>query len=151
MTEKIDWYDTFVDFNYKPSRNDLVCLYYFEPAKGISAKEAIGRIASESSAGTWTTLHDLPARVEKIKARAFELDGKYVKVAYPIDLWEPGNAPQLLSGIAGNIFGMKALRNLRLIDASLPAKYISSFKGPHHGISGIRNLLKVKERPITGA
>jgi ribulose-bisphosphate carboxylase large chain len=151
MTEKIDWYDTFVDFKYKPSKNDLVCLYYFEPAKGISAKEAIGRIASESSAGTWTTLYELPARVEKIKARAFELDGKYVKVAYPLDLWEPGNAPQLLSGIAGNIFGMKALRNLRLIDASLPAKYISSFKGPHHGISGIRSLLKVKERPITGA
>ncbi len=151
MPEKIDWYDKFVDLNYTPAKDDLVCLYYFEPAKGISAKEAIGRIASESSAGTWTTLHELPARVEKIKARAFELDGKYVKVAYPIDLWEPGNAPQLLSGIAGNIFGMKALRNLRLIDASLPAKYISSFKGPHHGISGIRNLLKVKERPITGA
>ncbi|MCZ7400562.1 MAG: type III ribulose-bisphosphate carboxylase [Candidatus Methanoperedens sp.] len=151
MTEKIDWYDKFVDLNYTPAKDDLICLYYFEPAKGISAKEAIGRIASESSAGTWTTLHELPARVEKIKARAFELDGKYVKVAYPLDLWEPGNAPQLLSGIAGNIFGMKALRNLRLLDASLPAKYISSFKGPHHGISGIRNLLKVKERPITGA
>ncbi len=151
MTEKIDWYDKFVDLNYTTANDDLVCLYYFEPAKGISAKEAIGRIASESSAGTWTTLHELPARVEKIKARAFELDGKYVKVAYPIDLWEPGNAPQLLSGIAGNIFGMKALRNLRLIDAYLPAKYISSFKGPRHGISGIRSILKVKERPITGA
>jgi ribulose-bisphosphate carboxylase large chain len=151
MTEKIDWYDEFVDLNYNPPKDDLICLYYFEPAKGITAKEAIGRIASESSAGTWTTLHELPARVEKIKARAFELNGKYVKVAYPIDLWEPGNAPQLLSGIAGNIFGMKALRNLRLIDASLPAKYISSFKGPHHGISGIRSLLKLKKRPITGA
>jgi ribulose-bisphosphate carboxylase large chain len=151
MTEKIDWYDEFVDMNYNPAKDDLICLYYFEPAKGITAKEAIGRIASESSAGTWTTLHELPARVAKIKARAFELKGKYVKVAYPIDLWEPGNAPQLLSGIAGNIFGMKALRNLRLIDASLPAKYISSFKGPHHGISGIRSLLKIKKRPITGA
>ena len=151
MTEKIDWYDEFVDLNYTPAKNDLICLYYFEPAKGINAKEAIGRIASESSAGTWTTLHELPARVARIKARAFELNGRYVKVAYPIDLWEPGNAPQLLSGIAGNIFGMKALRNLRLMDASLPAKYISSFKGPHHGISGIRSLLKVKERPITGA
>ncbi|MFA4935842.1 MAG: type III ribulose-bisphosphate carboxylase, partial [Candidatus Methanoperedens sp.] len=117
----------------------------------ISAKEAIGRIASESSAGTWTTLHKLPARVAKIKARAFELNGKYVKIAYPIDLWEPGNAPQLLSGIAGNIFGMKALRNLRLIDASLPKQYIKHFKGPSHGIRGIRSLLKVRERPITGA
>lgn len=151
MTGKIDWYDEFVELNYTPAKDDLICLYYFEPAKGISAKEAIGRIASESSAGTWTTLHELPARVAKIKARAFELNGKYVKIAYPLDLWEPGNAPQLLSGIAGNIFGMKALRNLRLIDASLPKQYIKHFKGPSHGISGIRSLLKVRERPITGA
>ncbi len=151
MREKIDWYDEFIDLNYTPAKHDLVCLYYFEPAKGISAEEAIGRIASESSAGTWTTLHELPARVEKIKARAYELSGRYVKVAYPIDLWEPGNAPQLLSGIAGNIFGMKALRNLRLIDASLPARYIKHFRGPHHGIGGIRKLLKVGRRPITGA
>ena len=151
MTSKIDWYNEFVDLNYTPAKDDLICLYYFEPAKGISAEEAIGRIASESSAGTWTTLHELPARVEKIKARAFLLDGKYVKIAYPIDLWEPGNAPQLLSGIAGNIFGMKALRNLRLIDASLPKQYIKYFKGPNHGIGGIRSLLKVRERPITGA
>ncbi len=151
MTGKIDWYDEFVELNYTPAKDDLICLYYFEPAKGISAKEAIGRIASESSAGTWTTLHKLPARVAKIKARAFELNGKYVKIAYPIELWEPGNAPQLLSGIAGNIFGMKALRNLRLIDASLPKQYIKHFKGPGHGIRGIRSLLKVRKRPVTGA
>ncbi len=151
MPEKIDWYNEFVDFNYTPAKDDLVCLYYFEPAKGISAEDAIGRIASESSAGTWTTLHELPARVEKIKARAFESKGRYVKVAYPIDLWEPGNAPQLLSGIAGNIFGMKALRNLRLIDASFPSRYIKNFSGPHHGITGIRKLLNIEKRPITGA
>ncbi len=81
MTEKIDWYDEFVDLNYNPAKNDLICLYYFEPAKGITAKEAIGRIASESSAGTWTTLHELPAGVAYISARAFELNGRYVKAA----------------------------------------------------------------------
>lgn len=151
MTEKIDWYGEFVDFSYSPAKDDLICLYYFEPAKGISAKEAIGRVASESSAGTWTTLHQLPKRVDRIKARAFELNGKYVKVAYPIELWEPGNAPQLLSGIAGNIFGMKALRNLKLLDASLPKEYIEHFRGPGSGIQGIRSMLKIKKRPITGA
>jgi ribulose-bisphosphate carboxylase large chain len=151
MAGKIDWYDEFVELGREPSNDELVCLFYFEPAKGISAKEAVGRIASESSAGTWTTLHDLPARVEKIKAHAFEINGKYVKVAYPLDLWEQGNAPQLLSGIAGNIFGMKALRNLRLVDATLPKKYIRSFKGPNHGVKGIRSLLNIKKRPITGA
>ena len=151
MTGKIDWYDDFVEIGYSPAKDDLVCLYYFEPAKGISPSEAAGRIASESSAGTWTTLHEIPPMVEKIKARAFEIKGKYVKVAYPLDLWEPGNAPQLLSGIAGNIFGMKALRNLRLMDVSFPEKYLKSFKGPNYGIQGIRSILKIRERPVTGA
>jgi ribulose-bisphosphate carboxylase large chain len=151
MSEKIDWYDEFVDFDYTPAKNEVICLYYFEPAKGISASEAIGRIASESSAGTWTTLHKLPEMVARIKAHAFELNGRYVRVAYPLDLWEPGNAPQLLSGIAGNIFGMKALRNLRLLDASLPKEYVEHYKGPGYGIEGIREILKIKKRPVTGA
>ncbi|MBI2079990.1 type III ribulose-bisphosphate carboxylase [Candidatus Micrarchaeota archaeon] len=148
---KIDWYDEFIDLKYIPSKDDLIVLFYFEPADGISKEEAIGRIASESSTGTWTTLFKLPARMKKLMATAFEINGNFVKVAYPLDLWEKGNAPQLLSGIAGNIFGMKALNNLRLVDASLPRQYINSFKGPRHGINGLRSLLKVKKRPITGA
>lgn len=149
--KKIEWYTDFVDLDYKPKKTDLVCLFRFDPAKGVSAKEAAGRIASESSAGTWTTLHKLPSRINKVMATAFEVEGKFVKVAYPMDLWEPGNAPQLLSGIAGNIFGMKALKNLRLVDVSLPSTYLKNFRGPQFGISGLRKLLKVKRRPITGA
>ncbi|HEY9245666.1 MAG TPA: ribulose-bisphosphate carboxylase large subunit, partial [Candidatus Methanoperedens sp.] len=57
----------------------------------------------------------------------------------------------LLSGIAGNIFGMKALKNLRLIDISLPKRYLKGFKGPGFGVKGIRSLLKIGKRPITGA
>jgi len=147
----IDWYLEFVDQKYKPSKSDLVCLFRIDPAKGISMKEAAGRVASESSAGTWTTLYKLPPRVRKIMAKAFEFKGNFVKVAYPIGLWEPGNAPQLLSGIAGNIFGMKAVDGLRLIDVSLPKEYLEHYKGPSRGIEGIRKVLKVKKRPITGA
>lgn len=149
--KKVEWYTDFVDLNYRPSKNDLVCLFSFEPAKGVSAKEAAGRIASESSAGTWTTLHKLPSRIGKVMATAFEIEKDHAKVAYPIDLWEMGNAPQLLSGIAGNIFGMKALKNLRLIDVSLPQVYLKHFRGPQFGIRGIRKMLGVKKRPVTGA
>src|SRR3972149_10972972 len=146
-----DWYLDFVDSSYKPSKTDLVCLFRVTPAKGITMKEAAGRVASESSAGTWTTLYKLPPRVRKIMAVAFDIHGSMVKVAYPLELWEPGNAPQLLSGIAGNIFGMKALQGLRLMDVSLPEEYIRHYKGPSHGIKGIRKILKIKKRPITGA
>ena len=149
--KKVEWYLDFVDNNYKPSKTDLVCLFYFEPAKGISKEEAIGRIASESSTGTWTTLFKLPPRMKKLQATGFEVNGNYVKVAYPLDLWEKGNAPQLLSGIAGNIFGMKALNNLRLIDASFPKEYLNAVKGPKHGTKGLRKLFKVNKRPLTGA
>ncbi|MCI0503349.1 type III ribulose-bisphosphate carboxylase [Candidatus Micrarchaeota archaeon] len=151
MSGKIDWYLEFVDLGYKPAKDDLVCLFYFEPEKGISAKEAAGRIASESSTGTWTTLFKLPPRMKKLQATAFEINGNHVKIAYPKGLWEEGNAVQLLSGIAGNIFGMKALKNLRLIDAALPHDYIRHFKGPHHGIDGVRRMMKVAKRPLTGA
>jgi ribulose-bisphosphate carboxylase large chain len=149
--KKIDWYDEFVDLGYRPAKDDLVCLFYFEPEKGISKKEAVGRIASESSTGTWTTLFRLPPRMEKLQAKAFDMDGNFVKVAYPVGLWEDGNAPQLLSGIAGNIFGMKAVKNLRLVDVSLSGNYIKHFKGPRFGNDGIRRMMKVKKRPLTGA
>ncbi|MEK6829420.1 MAG: type III ribulose-bisphosphate carboxylase, partial [Nanoarchaeota archaeon] len=79
------------------------------------------------------------------------VEGNYAHIAYPRDLWEKGNMPQLLSGIAGNIFGMKALKNLRLVDVSLPEEYLKSFPGPNLGISGIRKYFKVYDRPITGA
>jgi len=149
--KRSDWYTEFVNLKYKPSKKDINVLYYFEPGAGFSKKEAAGRIASESSAGTWTTLHKLPRRIKKIMARAYEIKGNFVKIAYPPELWERGNAPQLLSGIAGNIFGMKAIKNLRLVDVSFPLFYIKNFRGPQYGIEGIRKLLKVKKRPITGA
>ena len=147
----LDWYKDFVDLKYKPSKTDVVCLFRFEPSTKISFVEAAGRIASESSAGTWTTLTKLPKTIKKVMATSFEINGNFVKVAYPIDLWEPGNIPQLLSGVAGNIFGMKALANLRLVDISLPIQYTKHFRGPEFGMEGIRRILKVRKRPITGA
>lgn len=147
----IDWYKDFVDLKYKPSKTDVVCLFRFEPSDKVSVVEAAGRIASESSAGTWTTLTKLPKTIKKVMATSFEIDGNFAKVAYPIEIWEPGNISQLLSGIAGNIFGMKALENLRLVDVSLPIQYTKHFRGPEFGIEGIRRILKVRKRPITGA
>lgn len=143
------WYTDFVDLTYEPKETDLIADFYVEPAKGLSMEEAAGRVASESSVGTWTTLWKLPERIKSLMARVFEINGNYIKVAYPIDLWEPGNLPQLLSGVAGNIFGMKALNNLRLIDLHIPKDYARYYKGPLYGIEGIRDKLRINKRPIT--
>ncbi|MHA2407970.1 MAG: type III ribulose-bisphosphate carboxylase [Candidatus Ranarchaeia archaeon] len=149
MSPKIEWYHEFIDFQYTPLDSDLIVLYYFEPNEGIDPLDAIGRIASESSVGTWTTLQTLNDQIYEMRGRAFWREQNYVKVAYPLELWEMGNIPQLLSGIAGNIFGMKAVRNLRLIDAHLPFQFIEANVGPNLGTESIQQIMKRKEGPIT--
>lgn len=149
MTKKIEWYHEFIDTDYKKAKNDLVVLYYFEPSSGISTEDVVGRLASESSVGTWTTLETLDKRVYDMRARVFWYTDNLVKIAYPLELWEPDNIPQLLSGIAGNIYGMKAVKNLRLVDATLPEDFVNKNRGPTFGTSAIQEILRKKEGPIT--
>jgi ribulose-bisphosphate carboxylase large chain len=80
----------------------------------------------------------------------FSIDGNTVRVAYPIGLFEPGNMPNILSSISGNVFGLKAVKNLRLEDVDFPPEIVHSFKGPKFGVKGVRHLLKVYDRPLVG-
>ncbi len=138
----------YTDLKYKP-KGDLVCKFRVE-AKDL--KKAAEALATESSVGTWTDVKTISKRIQNMGAKAFRIDRKkkQVWVAYPLKLFEPGNLPQLLSSVAGNIFGMKVLRRLRLEDIEFPRKYIQSFKGPRHGIKGVRKLTGVKDRPLVG-
>ena len=146
---KVEWYHDFIDTEYLPDKTDLIALYYFDPSEGVKTEDVIGRLASESSVGTWTTLETLDDRIFNMRARAYWYNDHYVKIAYPFELWEPNNIPQLLSGIAGNIYGMKAVKNLRLIDTYLPLEYIKYYHGPHLGTTALHTILKKTEGPIT--
>ena len=142
-------YVDFVDRSYKPKTTDVICDFYVEP-EGISLTEAAGGVAAESSVGTWTELTTIKPYVEKLAARVFSIDGNNIHIAYPIELFEHGNMPNILSSVAGNVFGLRALKNLRLNDIHLPRELVRSFKGPKYGIAGIRKLLNVKGRPLVG-
>jgi len=143
-----EWYLDFIDRGYSPSDEDIVALFKVTPAAGLKMEDAAGRIASESSIGTWTTLTTMNEGIRRLMAKAYRFDNGYVRVAYPKDLFEKGNLPQLVSSVAGNIFGMKALQGLKLLDVSFPKWYIDSFKGPLRGIKGVRDVLKVQDRPL---
>lgn len=145
---KTEWYHEFIDARYKPSKTDVKVLFYYEPAKGISKEDAIGRMASESSSGTWTTLAELPKLLPKVKAYAYWYDENLVKIAYPLLIFEKGSVAGMMSGIGGNIYGMKALDNLKLLDAELPLEYLKDFLGPTYGNAAIKKIFK-KSGPIT--
>ena len=142
----------YISLSYKPAENDLVCEYYLEPNK-ISFERACEHVAAESSIGTWTDIKTMSRQIAKrLKPHIFDINPQrgIVRIAYTSKLFEGGNMPEILSSIAGNIFGMKAVKNLRLQDISFPKSIIKKFKGPKFGINSIRKLLGVKKRPLLG-
>lgn len=140
-------YSDFLDLKYRPKNSDLLVLFRINPAKGFTIKDSVARVASESSNGTWTDLN-VPEHIRALSAKCYEIKGHFVKIAYPIDLFEKNNIPQILSSVSGNIFGMKAVDGLRLECIRWPKEIVSCFKGPSFGIEGIRKFMKVKKRPL---
>jgi len=143
MVKKLE----FINLKYKP-KNDLLCLFKVSPNK-ISIEKAANTVALESSVGTWTKINEQDY-VEKLKAKVYSIKGNWIKIAYPQDLFEKDNVPNILSSIAGNIFGMKAVKAIRLQDVSFPKSILKSFSGPKYGINGIRKMMRVKSRPLIG-
>jgi len=142
-------YLDFIELTYKPKATDLICTFYVEP-DGISIEEAAGGVAAESSIGTWTELTTEKPYLKKLAAHVYNIKNNTIKIAYPAELFENNNMPNILSSIAGNVFGLKTLKNLRLIDIEFPKSILTSFEGPQYGIDGIRKLLKIQKRPLIG-
>jgi len=144
----------YLNLDYKPSDNDLKVMYYVEKAADTSSIEkACEEIAKESSIGTWTDIVTLSEDIaQRLKPCVYHVnkEKKIIKIAYNEELFEADNISQILSAIAGNIYGMKAINNLRLIDIEFPKSIVSVYKGPKFGIKGIRKLLKVFGRPLLG-
>lgn len=116
--------------------------------------QTAGGVAAESSVGTWTDVGlEEKAIWDRLHAKVIGMDESEgrITIAYPLDLFEPGNIPQLLSSITGNVFGLKEITSLRLEDLEFPELYIRSFPGPALGIDGIRALTGVSNQPLLGS
>lgn len=143
----------YIDLEYKPSKKDFVCEYHIEPAQSVSFYDACSHMAGESSIDTWSDISTMsPQMAEELKPHIIFADEKQqtVKVAYTQDLFEIHSVPQILSAVAGNIFSMKLLDNLRLMDIAFPEDVIRAFHGPKYGMHGVKELLGVTDRPLVG-
>lgn len=143
----------FLDLKYKPKKTDVICQYKITPAKGYTLKKVSEEVAGESSIGTWTNIGTMNKKVaEKLAPKIYYISEKEkrARIAYPIELFELGNVPEILSSIGGNIYGMKAVDGLMWEDLRIPEKMLKSFKGPRYGIYGLRKLMKIPKRPLMG-
>jgi ribulose-bisphosphate carboxylase large chain len=113
-------------------------------------------IPAESSVGTWQKVAQMTDHILKnLSAKTIAVNRvsdtyARIKVAYPLDLFEPNNIAQMLSLYAGNVYGMNTVENLRVVDVQMPNELVNSYPGPAVGPQGIYNIIGIKEGPILG-
>lgn len=142
------------------TENCFIAKYLFktETAKDAKPEDIVQVVPLEQSVGVCSELKHVKWKDIR-KHAAYIIDYSMetenvgeMTVAYPIDEIDVnfGSIPQLMNFLAGDAFGNTFLTALRLQDIELPEKFIEKFKGPRHGIEGIRKMLEVKGRPLIG-
>lgn len=126
--------------------------YYVESPMGL--RSAGITIATEESIGTWTEITTTNDWVKsRLPAKLFKMEGKddagLVYIAYPLDLFdiEKSGMANILSMVAGNLFGLSAIKNVRLLDINFPRSVVDYYPGPKFGIEGVRRLVGTEKSP----
>lgn len=129
----------------------VICKY--RVTTDLPMETAAENIAAEQSTGTWTGISTLDVGIfDSLGARITSIEGDIVTCEFPAEDFsiENGAVPQILSVIAGNLFGLGALKAVRLEDVTFPKCILEQFKGPKFGAEGLRERLHRPERPLVG-
>lgn len=119
----------------------------------MDMKKAAEAIAAEQSTGTWTGISTLSQDIfDKYGGRVTKISNDRIRIAYPVEDFsiEVGAMPQILSVIAGNLFGLESIGKLRLEDVYFPKCILKEFKGPKFGVDGLRERLARPDKPLVG-
>ena len=115
--------------------------------------KAANAIAAEQSTGTWTDLSTTTSKIiENYGAKVLSIDENLTRIAFPVEDFsiDIGGVPQILSVIAGNLFGLEAVSKIRLEDVQFPKSILEMYKGPKFGVDGLRKELNRPEKPLVG-
>jgi ribulose-bisphosphate carboxylase large chain len=139
---------------------------------GFPLDHAAAVIAGEQSSGTFVAVpgetaelrERAGARVERITAQedaatpslpgaGHDGSGRWrrgeIELSWPLANLGP-SLPNLVATIAGNLFELREVSGLRLLDVHLPAAFAAHNPGPQFGIAGTRALAGVQGRPLIG-
>ncbi len=126
----------------------------------MAPERAADIIAGEQSSGTFVPI---PGEDEALKARAaasWEIaplesaaDGpnrRYLlRLSWPLQN-VGASLPNLMATVAGNLYELKHVAGLRLLDIELPDEFAAAYPGPAFGIAGTRQLAGVPDGPLVG-
>ncbi len=139
---------------------------------GIDPRRAAAIIAGEQSSGTFVAVpgetealrERCGARIERLEVLGESehpalpgstpaADGRYrqcrLELSWPLDNFGT-SLPNLLATVAGNLYELREVSGLRLLDLSLPPAFAEKYPGPQFSIPGTRRLAGVHDRPLIG-
>lgn len=136
----------------------IIATYYIEGNAPLS--KMAEEVAIENSTGTWTLVGRETLEVrDRYGARIVNImsaseNSGILQLAVNTENYDPefGGLENLLSDIAGNVYDMKILNNIKLLDLVFPKYWVRPFPGPKFGIEGLRKSLKIENyrRPLIG-
>ena len=141
--------------------NHVVASYYLrdrlEGQRFLDHFALVQAMALEGSTGTWAKIEEDTAEVREALGSKMvgyhEIPGDdpytrsaVVQLAFPIRAWGD-NVPMMLLAIAGNCFAYS--KNIMLTDLFIGKNLLEKFQGPKFGVSGVRELTGVTDRPLS--
>ena len=137
-------------------------------------EETAETMAGEQSSGTFVRV---PGETEELRARAaaqvvrLEVLDEFVgqrslptanptpnnerlvrgklTLSWPLATLGP-SLPNLMATVAGNLFELRQVSGLRVLDIRLPEAFAAAYPGPKFGVEGTRRLSGVYGRPLIG-
>ena len=131
----------------------MLCVFHLQPGKKLNILQAACEVAAESSKGTNFLVETETAFSKEMNALVYKVEEEkeLVWIAYPWRLFDRGgNVQNILTYIAGNVFGMKEVKALKLLDVWFPPAMLEQYDGPSYTLADMRNYLGVHNRPILG-
>ncbi|MBU0975974.1 ribulose-bisphosphate carboxylase [Patescibacteria group bacterium] len=131
----------------------LLCVFRIIPQDGLSLEDIATEIAAESSTGTNLKVGSATEFSLNLNAKIYKIDKEknLVWIAYPWAIFDSdGNIQNILTFIAGNIFGVSEVKACKLLDVYFPPQMLVHYDGPSYTFDDMRDYLKVHDSPILG-
>jgi len=136
---------------------NIIATYFIEVPTSDPVKWAES-FALEQTTGTWVRSHAETKEIREVSGGKvvglFKVPGLenayFMQIAFPTRNI-PTNLGSLLSFVAGNVTLFRSESQgigVKLWDLIFPKSWLKDFKGPKLGVEGIRDYLRVMDRPI---
>jgi ribulose-bisphosphate carboxylase large chain len=132
--------------------NYLLAAFHLIPADGRSLEDVATEIAAESSTGSNLKVGSATNYSLNLNARLYDVNEQtgIVKIAYPWIIFDRGSIQNIMTFIAGNIFGTTDIKGCKLLDVYFPTTMLSHYDGPSYTIDDMREYLDLWDSPILG-